>query len=275
MACLTYPPVRRGGVRAGTWRALLGAVMTALALVAAPAHAGLFDDDEARRAILDLRSRLDKANEENRTLKQEQERANEQITVLKQSLLELNNQIELMRGDVARLRGTDEQVLRDVSELQRRQRDIAQGVEERVARLEPQRVSVDGKEFDADPEERRVYEAAIASFRTGDFGAAASALSAALQRWPGSGYADSATFWLGNAQYGQRRYREAIASFNRLVKNAPTHPRSPEALLSIANCYAELKDRASARRSIDELIKAYPDSEAASAGRERLASLRG
>jgi TolA-binding protein len=45
-------------------------------------------------------------------------------------------------------------------------------------------------------------------------------------------------------------------------------------LLSIANCQAELKDTRGARRTIDELVRAYPQSEAAQAGKERLASLK-
>ena len=49
---------------------------------------------------------------------------------------------------------------------------------------------------------------------------------------------------------------------------------APEALLSIANCEAELKDNKAARKTIGELIKLYPKSEAAQAGRERLASLK-
>ena len=59
-----------------------------------------------------------------------------------------------------------------------------------------------------------------------------------------------------------------------LLQLAPDHPRAPEAVLSIANCQIELKDNASARKTLDDLVKAYPQSEAASAARERLARLR-
>ncbi|MCC2676907.1 MAG: hypothetical protein K0R58_3854, partial [Ramlibacter sp.] len=69
-------------------------------------------------------------------------------------------------------------------------------------------------------------------------------------------------------------YRGAIANFRLLLQQAPDHPRAPEAVLSIANCQIELKDNASARRTLDDLIKAYPQSEAAGAARERLARLR-
>ena len=41
-----------------------------------------------------------------------------------------------------------------------------------------------------------------------------------------------------------------------------------------ANCQAEMKDGKAARRSIEELMKAYPGSEAAQAGKERLASIK-
>ena len=62
---------------------------------------------------------------------------------------------------------------------------------------------------------------------------------------PGSGYADSARFWLGNALYGKRDYKEAITAFRTMANSAPDHPRAPEALLAIANCQVE--DHATAR----------------------------
>ena len=261
------------GMAATLRRAALAAACTAA--FAPAAHAGLFDDDEARRAILDLRQRIDKSADESRARQAEQSaQLGEQIAALKRSILELNSQLEMTRAEMAKLRGQDEQLARDVAELQRRQKDISQGVDERMRKFEPQKASVDGKEFMAEVDEKRMYDEAIAVFRKGEFAPAAAALSTFLRRWPASGYTDSATFWLGNAQYGMRDYKEAIVSFRNVVKNAPTSPRAPEAMLSIANCQAELKDTKSARRTIDELMKAYPGSEAAQAGRERLASLR-
>ena len=143
-----------------------------------------------------------------------------------------------------------------------------------MRKLEPQKVSVDNKEFLADPDEKRQYEDAMAVMRKGEFDKAALALAGFQRRYPASGYAESVLFWLGNAQYGKREYKEAIASFKALLAAAPDHPRAPEALLSIANCQIELKDAKTARRTIDELVKTYPKSEAAQAAKERLASLK-
>ena len=113
------------------------------ALFAAPAHAGLFDDDEARKAILDLRARIEQGNELQRTRSAEQTALlTEQINTLKRSLLDLNNQIEQLRGDNAKLRGQNEQLARDLSEVQRLQKDMQAGVDDRLRKMEPQKVSL-------------------------------------------------------------------------------------------------------------------------------------
>ena len=170
--------------------------------------------------------------------------------------------------------GQNEQLVRDLSETQRRQADMAKGVEDRFSKFEPVKVTVDGKEFAADPNESREYEAALAIFRRGEFANAQTAFVGFVKRYPQSGYAPSALFWLGNAQYATRNYTEAIANFRQLITIAPDHVRAPEAVLSIANCQIELKDTRAARKTLEDLGKAYPQSEAAQAGKERLARLR-
>lgn len=253
------------------------------------AHAGLFDDEEARRAILDLRQRIEAGRQSSeaglaRLLASQTEavrHGNEENAQLRRSLLDLQNQIEALRADVARLNGQNEQMGRDVLDLQRRQKDLVQGqqdlargVDERVRQLEPAKVSVDGREFSVEPAEKRAYDAALASFRSGDFAAAQSGFLGLLSRYPKSGYAPSALFWLGNAQYATRDYKEAISNFRIMLAAAPDHMRAPEALLSIANCQVELKDARGARKTLEELGRIYPRSEAAAAGKERLARLR-
>jgi tol-pal system protein YbgF len=252
-------------------RSCVAAALAASALFAAPAGAALFEDEEARRAILDLRQRLD---QQRAAQAEELRRAGEENATLRRSVLELQREIEALRSEVARLRGQDEQMARDLADVQKRQRDVSQGVEERLRRFEPQQVNVDGKEFTADPTEQRDFEAALATFRKGDFVAAQAAFAEFVRKYPRSGYAPTALFWLGNAQYANRDYKGAIGNFRALLQQAPDHPRAPEAVLSIANCQIELKDNAAARRTLADLVKAYPQSEAASAARERLARLR-
>jgi TolA-binding protein len=79
---------------------------------------------------------------------------------------------------------------------------------------------------------------------------------------------------LGNAQYANRDYKEAINTFRALLAKNAEQPRAPEAVLSIANCQIELKDTKVARKTLTELIKSYPQSEAAVAAKERLLVLK-
>ncbi len=229
--------------------------------LACTAQAALFEDDEARRAILELRQRVER----------NQEQAREDAT---RSLLTLQNQIEALRAELARLQGQNEELARSVAELQRTQKDLLQGLDERLRKFEPVKVSVDGREFMAEPVEKRDFEAALGIFRKGDFAAAQAAFIEFLRRYAQSGYAPSAHFWLGNARYATRDYKEAVQNFRTLLAQAPDHLRAPEAVLSIANCQIELKDLRGARKTLDELVKAYPQSEAAAAAKERLARLK-
>jgi len=248
----------------------------ALALVAATgAQAQLFPDNEARKAIVELRAADEQHKKTIDELQAKLKALGEQLQPLSRGLLDLNNQLEALRAELARQRGTNEQLARDVAELQRRQKDIAQGVDERIRKIEPQRVTVDGKEFLAEPEEKRQYEEAFASIRSNDYVGSVTALTSFLRRWPESGYLDSARFWLANAQYGKRDLKEAAASFRAFIGSAPsTNPRLPEAMLGLANTQAESKDVRGARATLAELLTKYPQSEAAQAGRERLTALK-
>ena len=237
------------------------------ALLAFSAQAGLLDDDEARRAILELRQKFDASQ-------LELKKFGDENSQLRRSLLDLSNQIEVLRGDQAKLRGQDEQLARDVAEMQRKQKDLTQGVDDRLRKFEPSKITVDGKELLVKPDETRDYEAALAILRKGEFGTAQTAFLDFMKRYPDSGYKPSALFWLGNAQYALRSYREAIANFKAMLSVAPDHMRAPEAALSIANCQIELKDPKAARKTLEDLVKVFPQSEAASVARDRLTKLK-
>jgi len=254
---------------------LKGLAAVALCATLLPSgQAALFEDDEARRAILEMRQRVDGLQGSQQRMAEEVRRLGEENSQLRRSLLDLQTQIETLRVDQAKLRGQNEQLLRDAADLQRRQKDIAQGVDERLRQFEPVKVTLDGQEFQADPAEKRDFEAALAVFRSGKFPDAGTAFTAFVRQYPRSGYVPSARFWLGNAQYATRDYKEAIGNFKQMLSEAPSHARAPEAALSIANCQIELKDTRTARKTLEDLVRAYPQSEAAGAAKERLSRLK-
>ena len=255
-----------------TLRTAFGAMACALACtLTLTAHAGLFEDDEARKAILEMRQRLDASQSR---VTDELRKANEENAQLRRSLLDLSGQIEVLRGELARMRGQGEQYARDLAEVQRTQKDLSLGVDERLRKFEPSKISVDGKEFVADPAEKQEFDAALAVLRKGEFAPAQTAFSNFLKRYPQTGYKAPALFWLGNAQYALRNYKDAITNFRLLVATDSEHVRAPEAVLAIANCQVELKDVKAARKTLEDLIKAYPQSEASSVAKDRLSKLK-
>lgn len=256
-------------------RVLRALAFVGIALCVAPASAGLFDDEEARRAILDLRQRIETSSQASeQKISNESKRSSDEAEQLRRSLIELQNQLEATRADVAKLRGQNEQIARDVAEMQRKQKDDAQQLNERFRKLEPQRVTQDGREFLAENAEKRDFEAALAVFRKGEFANAEVVFVDFINRYPQSGYRPSALFWLGNAQYATKDYKDALVNFRTLVSQTPDHIRTPEAMLAIANCQSEIKDVKGARKTLEELIANHPATEAAAAAKERLARLK-
>lgn len=254
-------------IRFRLYRFIFAFSAVCLWLPAFNAQAGLFEDDEARRAILELRQKFDAAQLDTR-------KAGDENGQLRRSILELSNQIESLRNDLAKMRGQDEQLAREVSDMQRKQKDLSQGVEDRLKKFEPSKVTVDGREFVASPAETRDFDAALAVLRKGEFAPAQTAFQDFTKRYPDSGYKAPVLFWLGNSQYALKNYRDAIVNFKALLSLAPDHLRAPEASLSIANCQIELKDVKSARKTLEDLIKVYPQSEAASVAKDRLTKLK-
>ena len=179
------------------------ALALALSGSAVAAQAALFSDDEARTAILELRQRVE-------TMRQAQEaaerRRGEETEQLRRSLLDLQNQIEALRAEQARLRGQNEELTRALAEMQRAQASLSQSINDRLRAFEPQKVSVDGREFTASPQEKKEFVVALSQFRGGDFAGSQAAFVAFSQRYPDSGYMPSVLFWLGNAQYATRNY---------------------------------------------------------------------
>ena len=235
---------------------LRAVVLAAGVLLGASANAALFEDTEARRAILELRERV--------------ERQGEEIQNFQRGLLEQQNQFEALRAETARLRGEKEELTQEL----RRQQELSQGVDDRLKKFEPTKVKVDGVEFVADPAETKAYEDALAVFRKGDFGAASTAFNDFIKRNPKSGYVVPSLFWLGNAQYANRDYNNAIKNFSTLLTKAPNHVRASDSMLSVANCQLELKDIKAARKTLAEVVKTFPHTEAAAAASERLAKLK-
>ena len=259
----------------------LALLSLSLGLCAASAQAGLFDDDEARRAILDLRAEIKQLREGDVA------KLSEQNSALQRSLLDLQAQIEQLKQTQAQQTGRLEEIENRQSantaartantaemstELAADSGTAAQGsADSQAASAGLVAVRLDGQSLQVSSDDKRQFDASLSLFQAGNFAGAERSLSRLVAQNPSTPYAPWVHYWVGNSQFAQKRYSPAVDSFRRVISLAPANPKAPEAALSIANCQSQLGQAAESRRTLENLIKVYPRSEAADSARERIA----
>jgi tol-pal system protein YbgF len=269
-------------------------------LFVSSAQAAVFEDDEARRAILDLRQRvenlrqvqqsseaalqrsLDAVTKSQQTLREQAVRDMQaEASRLQQGMLQLQTQIDNLKQTISELRGEKDQLQREIMLLQKSQKDALSSLEERItkhdqrfSKLEPLTVQMDGLEFQVDPTEKKDFELALTTFKKGEFAGAITSFSTFLRKYPETGFRQSALFWLASAKYVKREYLDATNQLKAFITMNEAHTKFPEALLTLANSQIELKLPLEAKKSFEDLISQYPSSEAAEAAKERLQKLK-
>lgn len=241
-------------------RGTAAACVAASALVAGPAHAGLFDDDQARQAILDLRSKT--------------ENIASQLAAAQRTILDQSNRIDQLNQQIATLRGQNEDLTNQVTTLQKQQKDYYTDLDSRLKKFEPQQQTVDGVEGTVQPGETEAFNAASQQFRSGDFKGAAAAFRDFISKYPQSPYQPTAQYWLGNALYALHDYKGSTATWQNVAKNYPQHPRAPEALLAIANNQLELGQKAAARKTLQQIVAQYGNSTVAQTAQTKLSQIK-
>jgi tol-pal system protein YbgF len=246
--------------------------LAALALLApVAAHAGLFDDEEARRQINSIRSQIDsnqKALDER--LKRLEAMGQERSDRTAVDLLQL---IESLKQDMAKLRGQIEVLTNQTEQLERRQKDLYVDLDNRMRKMEQTSAQLQDKLAQAERDaqaETKAYETALSQFKLGNYQLSITGFQNFLATYPNSALAPNAQYWIGNAHYAMRDYKAAIAAQQKVVSSWPEHPKAPDALLDIAGYQAEMGDNKAARESLNALVKKYPTSPAAEKARQRL-----
>jgi tol-pal system protein YbgF len=280
--------VRRNSSRGVLMRAVAALILA----MAAPAYAGMFDDDVARKQIAEQARRVDDLKAQTETISSRIGKMEESLR--SQSMLEVLNQIESLRREIQTLRGQVEVVNNGVESSAKRQRDMYVDLDTRMRRLEqgpggaaapppgpaegaappPAATAAPAAVAGASADEARMYEAAQQQRRIGNYQGAITSFQSFLGQYPRSPLAHRAQYWIGDSYFNLRDYKNAIASQQKLIAAFPDSASAPDAMLNIASSQAELGDGVSARRTMDTLVARYPGSEAADKARRRMTTLR-
>jgi len=223
---------------------------TVIFLTASSNAWALFSDDEARKAILDLRKSLATTQ------------------------MELQNQIEKLKTDNAELRGKIEELEKQGEDISSSQKTYYQDLDNRLGNFEPKTETVEGITGTVQPGEKKAYDDALKAFQAGNLKKADEAFTAFANKYSKSPYLPLALYWGGNSKYANKDYAGATNQLQSLIKKFPNHPRIPAAMVTLGNSQLESGNKAAAKKTFGEVVSKYPDTDAAKDAKQLWATIK-
>ena len=123
-------------------------------------------------------------------------------------------------------------------------------------------------------EERDAYQAAFDTLKEGRYKNAKTEFNAFLQKFPTSGYAGNAQYWLGEAHYVTRNFPQSIIEFEKVLASYSSSNKVPDAMLKLGYTHYELRQYEQAKAILGELSERFPTSTAARLAGKRLERIR-
>ena len=248
------------------------------------ANAAIFDDDEARKKILEV----EQTNKQQDAVMQtsigllqksqadlEARLVNIEGIVKGQGISDLLTQIEQLKQDLNAVKGQLEEANHQLEVAGQRQKDLYVDTDGRLRKLEGSTASAVGPapiEGSAEAELKAFADAQTLS-NTGNFKEAFVAFEAFLKAYPNTTRAPEALYGLGYSQYSLKNFRAAIATQQKFLTLYADHVKVPEVMFNIANSQIQLSDIESAKKTLTTLLEQHPNSEIAPNAKKRLSVL--
>ncbi|MBK1724658.1 tol-pal system protein YbgF [Thiocystis violacea] len=118
--------------------------------------------------------------------------------------------------------------------------------------------------------ERDLYSHGFELLKDRKYEEAKAAFNELLRRYPQGEFADNARYWLGETYYVLRDYPSAMAEYDRLVQLNPSSPKVPGAMLKIGFIQFEQRDLDQAKATLEQVIRTYPNTTEARLAKSRL-----
>ena len=198
-----------------------------------------------------------------------------------------------LRDSVQKLRGTTERLKVKVAALESKKKsenlnDSLVDISNRLAYLESY-LDIDkgeskkekrGKEGKSPVKKREAtgkeeaYSNAYSIFKNGKYALAKEEFQKFLKSFPDTEYSDNAQFWIGECDYFEGRYEEAIVEYEGVIQNYPKGNKVPNAFLKQALSFLKLGDKSSAKLLLQRVIKDYPNTTPARVARKKLIDIK-
>lgn len=252
-------------------------LLICLCVASSQATAGLFADDDARKQVQQLEVRITKLEQTLSSSDADKEK-------LVRSTLDLQMQLEALNTELRKLHGQNEELAHGLQDAEKRQKDFYIDLDTRLRRIEagdstgaPKASDhVDGsKDVPADPVgENKAFETAYTFYKAENYQNAVLAFRDFLKNFPQSVHESNVLYWMGNSYFLLKDFKNCLNSYETLVGKFPDHPRVAEAMLNIAECQLELKNKTAAKKTLKQLISQFPGSDASDKAKKRLATIK-
>jgi len=123
------------------------------------------------------------------------------------------------------------------------------------------------------PAPAELYDTAYADYNKGRYPLAIQGFQEYLAAYPNTDLSDNAQYWIGECLYAQKKFPDAIAAFDKLLKQWPKSDKAAAGLLKKAYALAEIGQKAEAAVQLQYVMHEYPAAEEARLARARLKSM--
>ena len=257
------------------------------------AHAGLFDDKEARKKIMEIET---KQQSDHNTamaaiadLKKSQAALEKRIAAIEAivqggGLADMQNQIETLKQEVANLKGDLEVAQHNLDATQTRQKDLYTDTDTRLRRIEGGAASPSNGSSNAAPantptqpvaeeKDAKAFADANALSQSAKHKEAFAAFDAFLKEYPNSKLVADALYGMGYSQFALKNYKSSIATQQKVIDLHPNSPKVPDAMFNMANGQIQLGQVGSAKKTLRDLVAKYPDAAVTPSAQKRLKAL--
>jgi len=120
------------------------------------------------------------------------------------------------------------------------------------------------------PPPRELYSQAYADYARGNFDLAIQGFGEYLRHYADTDFSDNAQYWIGECQYGNQRYEDAIEAWNALLRDFPSSDKLPDTRVKKGMALERLGRRSQALLEYRYVVERYPNSPAARIARDKL-----
>jgi len=118
-----------------------------------------------------------------------------------------------------------------------------------------------------------IYNQALGDYQRGRFDLARQGFEDYVETYPKTDLSDDALYWAAECWSAQKKPRESLETFDRLLKAYPQSDKAPSAHLRKGLAHLELGEKAQAIVQLQFVVHEYPNSDEAKSARQRLRAL--